>query len=81
MESNYCDNYSTCRLVNAEDFKITPDKKPDYLDTYCFAGKPAWSGCKRFIVKRELDFCPDFVLPDSAFTIQEIIGKFDEEKN
>lgn len=81
MENNICANYNICRLVNAEDFTIETAKKQDYLKTYCTAGKPVWSRCRRFVVKRELDFCPDFVLPDSTFTIAEVVEKFDEGKN
>ena len=81
MENNICENYNTCRLVNAEDFTIETAKKQEYLKKDCTAGHPRWSECKRFIVKRELGFCPDFVLPDSKFTIAEVVDKFDEGKN
>jgi len=35
--------------------------------------------CKRLIAKNTLDFCPDFVLPATPLSVDEIIDKFDEE--
>lgn len=33
----------------------------------------------RYRAKEEIYFCPDFVMPDSKMTMDEIIDKFDEE--
>jgi hypothetical protein len=38
-----------------------------------------WISCKRLTTKQELNFCPDFVLPDTDLTSDKIIDKFDNE--
>lgn len=73
MGDNICANYNICRLVNAPDFKIQESNKNGYLEAYCNAGKEKWSACKRYIVKEELGFCPDFVFPDTTMTSAEVI--------
>jgi len=78
---NICPNYQTCQLVNLP--HIVPDKgkKEMYMSLYCRAGATAWSSCKRYITKKELNFCPDFVLPDSPETPGDIIDRFDDGLN
>lgn len=79
MEDPYCPNYISCKLVKDENF--TPDKeiRISYLNNYCKAGEEQWKVCKRLITKNELNFCPDFVLPDTTLTPDEIIDKFDND--
>lgn len=81
MSNHLCPNIKGCRLVIAA--VVVPDDKRrnEYLTTYCKAGEEKWSLCKRFITKQKLNFCPDFVLPDTQLTPDEIIDKFDEENN
>jgi len=79
MDHTQCPNYNICRLVTVEDFKFEKGSRKDYLLTYCQAGEASWSQCKRYITKNALNFCPDFVLPDTTLTTDEIIDKFDEE--
>lgn len=79
METTICSNFNTCRLVNAEDYKIDPKQKELYIETYCKASIEKWSTCKRFITKKELSFCPDFVLPNTKLSLDEIIDKFDDD--
>lgn len=78
---NICTNYQTCRLVNVN--YIVPDagKKEIYISSYCRAGETAWNSCKRYITKKALNFCPDFVLPDSPGTPEDIMNKFDDDMN
>jgi len=79
MDSKICANYEVCRLVAAEDYEIDLAEKNDYIEKFCTAGVNKWTSCKRYITKSELNFCPDFVLPDTALSPKEIIDKFDED--
>lgn len=79
MENQNCSNYSTCKLVTTDDLILSREKKISYMNKYCTAGKNEWETCKRFTTKAALGFCPDFVLPDSDLSLNEIIDKFDSE--
>jgi hypothetical protein len=81
MGTDICVNYKTCRLVTASDYKMETIKKQMYLKSYCNTGTDRWKTCKRYITKNELNFCPDFVLPDTALSPDEIVEKFDEDES
>jgi hypothetical protein len=73
-----CPNYGGCRLVTTK--VVVPDnsKKEKYLHDYCET-EENWKNCLRYITRKSLWMCPDFVLPDSKMTEDEIIEKY--EKN
>lgn len=79
MKQDTCPNYKECRLVKAPDFRFADTGKEFYLNNYCLSRSQQWLECKRLIAKNSLGFCPDFVLPDSTLTTDEIIDKFDNE--
>jgi hypothetical protein len=81
MDHNFCDNIKTCRLVATE--VVVPDKKikEQYLDSWCRQDKAVWLNCKRYETKKSLGFCPDFVVPDTQLSVEEIIDKFDENQS
>lgn len=77
MTSILCPNYKGCVLVGNKSF-LDETLHSYYLDSYCC--KPGvWTACMRFRAKEQLNFCPDFVLPDTEMTINEIIDRFDKE--
>jgi len=80
-ERNICPNYPTCILVNPPYIPLDAGKKETYMSIYCHGGDTAWDSCKRYITKRALNFCPDFVLPDMPGTPDEIIDEFDKRMN
>lgn len=55
-----------------------PEKKKALMNSWCREGKEKWSECKRFDTKKTLGFCPDFVVPDTTLSIDQIIDKFEE---
>lgn len=79
MKEGWCPNYNSCRLVQNFGFPGVEYQRNSYLTAYCEAGQQEWEECKRFIVKNTLHFCPDFVVPDTTLTTDEIIDKFDNE--
>jgi hypothetical protein len=49
------------------------------MNNYCTGPKSEWEKCKRYTTKAALGFCPDFVLPDTDLTLDQIIDKYDSE--
>jgi len=81
MADVICPNYNDCRLINKIDFSVNPDLKYTYLRNYCKSEKDGWTRCTRFLTKSELGLCPDFVMPDTAMSFDEILNEFEKEIN
>ena len=79
MSTQQCPNIGTCRLVTTEDVVPDIEKKEKIMIDWCRQGEDRWSECKRYHTKKELGFCPDFVVPDTKLSVDEIIDKFDED--
>ena len=78
MEALKCPNFEICKLVTIEGFSGDEKRRQKYMTTYCTTSEKNWAACKRYITKAELNFCPDFVLPDTMLSPDEIIDRFDE---
>jgi hypothetical protein len=76
--SKICPNYGGCRLVKTEAVEPDDAKREQYLAEYCTADEN-WKNCVRYTTRRSLWICPDFVLPDSEMTEEEIYELY--EKN
>lgn len=76
---NPCPNLPNCQLVHPSTRHIPDEIKLDYQAMYCKSSNEHWTTCKRYLVHSQLHFCPEFVLPDSEMTVDEIINIFDEE--
>jgi len=74
-----CPNFGTCRLVKTDVVEPDSDKKDQYINSYCLK-EETWKNCKRYITKRALWICPDFVLPDSALTEDEIVDLYEKQE-
>ncbi len=76
---NSCPKTATCKLFNNNLLS-----KPEYAETYrslfCNAGEKKWSQCKRYVVSGKLGKCPDYVLPNSSLTVDEIEARMKKEK-
>ena len=77
METKLCPNIGGCRLVKTDVVVADPEKKEAYIAAYCLE-EVTWRKCKRYITKRSLWICPDFVLPDTEMTEEEIINKYEK---
>ncbi len=75
----YCINHNTCPIVNIPGFIDEEEKKDYYVNNYCRGGKDNWTKCKRYLTKVDHYFCPDFVMPDTPGTTDEMIDIFDED--
>jgi len=79
MEGPFCPSYDNCQLVFDKTIVKDEERRNAYISKYCKSENEKWETCKRLITKRELNFCPDFVIPDTLLTPDEIIDKFDTE--
>jgi hypothetical protein len=78
MDNKKCLNYNSCQLINEKDFLPSSLDKKKYIKDYCENNDNRSKYCKRYIVKESLGFCPDFVLPDTTLSVEDIIKKFDD---
>ncbi|MBK7030087.1 MAG: hypothetical protein IPH45_13145 [Bacteroidales bacterium] len=78
MEYSPCPSKKNCQVFTIQGF-VPLEKKVFYAGNFCDAGEPSWKQCKRYNTKLELNLCPDFVLPDSEFTIDEILDRLENE--
>jgi len=77
MENKLCPNIGGCRLVKTDAVVADPEKKEAYIIAYC-QREETWKKCKRYVTKRSLWICPDFVLPDTDMTEEEIIDMYEQ---
>jgi hypothetical protein len=73
-----CPNYGGCRLVRTEIVEPDNTRREQYLAEYCNTDEN-WKNCVRYTTRRALWICPDFVLPDSKMTEDDIYELY--EKN
>ena len=79
MEDPYCcPNYGNCQLVKIDGFVKDDSMKEKYINEFCLAKDRNWKRCKRYCTKTTLNFCPDFVMPDTPLSYEEILDRFDE---
>lgn len=79
MEAAKCPNFDSCQLVIRKGFIGDAIRRSEYMDSYCLAGSSKWEICSRFLTHKALNFCPDFVLPDSSMSPDEVIDQFDRD--
>ncbi|MCK5705830.1 MAG: hypothetical protein KAI29_31990 [Cyclobacteriaceae bacterium] len=77
MSDKFCPNINSCRMVSTD--AVVPDEKTkeQFIDSWCRQDEDTWLNCKRFNTKKALSFCPDFVVPDTSLSIDEIVEKFE----
>ncbi len=80
MPGKDCPNYINCQLINKEDVLQDKSQQRQYIRDFCLGGDEAWGRCKRYLTKQELNFCPDFVLPDSPWSPDDILDIFEERE-
>ncbi len=77
MQKKTCPNYSGCQIINVNGFVENNEKKNFYITEYCESIEDRWQVCKRYLTKKELNICPDFIFPDTVITIDEILDKIE----
>lgn len=69
-----CPNFGGCRFVKTEVVEPDTDKREAAIETYCLR-EETYMTCKRYITRKSLWICPDFVMPDSDITEDEVIER------
>lgn len=78
--SKICPNYSGCRLVQTDVVEPDTERKRRYLSEYC-EDEQNFKNCVRYTTRKALWICPDFVLPDSTLTEDEIVERYEKQKD
>lgn len=73
MEIELCPNYKGCQIINIKDFVENDQIRDAYISNFCETCQEKWSKCKRYQTKKSLNFCPDFIFPDTDLTLDQII--------
>jgi hypothetical protein len=79
LEFLHCPNKPNCQVFSIEGFVEPPEMKEFYAAVFCTAGEEAWKQCMRYKTRMELNLCPDFVMPDSLLTTEEIMDRLESE--
>jgi hypothetical protein len=72
-----CPNHGGCRLVRTESVEPDKEKRENYLSEYCLT-EDNWKNCRRFTIRKALWICPDFVLPDSDLTEDDVADRYEK---
>jgi len=77
--NDQCPSSNTCQLYKGH-FFLQEDSVLLYKRQYCLDNnEQRWKGCKRFIVMAHIGYCPDYVLPNSLLSYEQIISRIRSE--
>ena len=74
-----CPKIGACNLFGGK-LEIPEDSGIRYKCFYCLCDETRWSSCKRFILIDEIGFCPDFVMPNSLLSSEQIMSRIRRPK-
>jgi hypothetical protein len=72
-----CPYQKQCRLYNNL-LKLDKSLEEVYKSIYCTTNK--WTTCKRYLTIKELGETPDFIMPNSTFSMEAIAHQLEQEK-
>lgn len=75
---NQCTLCSQCELFKGQ-ISLSEDVRIMYNYHYCLSKNNRWKECKRYIFKNLNNHCPDFVMPNSLLSIDQIWQKLQRE--
>ncbi len=76
MTDGFCFKKETCSLFSKNLLRRKQSEEV-YKSLYCNT-KDNWKQCKRYLVSKKLGSCPDFVMPNSNYSVEEIIEKYNK---
>lgn len=80
MPDKDCPNYINCQLIKKEHLVQDQSIRRKYIRDFCLGESGNWENCQRYLTKKALNFCPDFVLPDSKWSVNEILDIFEQQE-
>ncbi len=69
-----CSKISKCNLFRGK-LTLQEDSIIRYKCYFCLGDESRWSKCRRYQVMNELGFCPDFVMPNSLLSSEQILRR------
>jgi hypothetical protein len=72
-----CPNFGGCRLVKTEVVEPDDAKREAFIEAYCLT-EETFMKCKRYVTRKSLWICPDFILPDTDMTEDEIVDLYEK---
>jgi hypothetical protein len=77
--NNQCPKICNCRLFNGKS-PVCEDSKIMYKSHYCLGrDNLRWKSCKRFQLVEKVGHCPDYVMPNSLLSFEQIIKRISTE--
>ena len=71
-----CPKQKVCNLFNDKIQTFKSQKSLEiYKKLYCNAKDEYWKDCKRFMIYQKTGKCADFIMPNSSYTIEQIIER------
>ena len=77
MGYSKCPYQKRCRLYNNR-LKLDKSLEELYQSIYCDTSR--WTKCKRYLTIKEFGETPDFIMPNSSFTLESIEHQLEQEK-
>lgn len=72
-----CPKIENCRLFNDQLLK-RKESAETYKNLYC-RDPQKHKECKRYVVSEQVGRCADFVLPNSSYSVEEIIERMKKQ--
>lgn len=73
--SNLCPKTPKCSLFN-DNLLRRKESAETYKNMYC---RKNYTDCKRYIVSEKVGKCADFVMPNSSYSVDEIVDRMKKE--
>jgi len=78
MQTELCPKVEKCPLFNGTLLKRAGSEE-SYKNLFCKSGTEKWLICKRYQTSEKVGKCPDWVLPNSSLSLDEIVKKMKEK--
>ena len=77
MTNSMCPYRKHCKLFNNK-LDLNESSEEIYKSLYCL--KDRWNTCKRYLALKQFGTTPDFIMPNSTYTLDSIGNKIEEEQ-
>ena len=72
-----CPNFGGCRYVNTKVVEPDDTRREATIEAYCLL-EENFKTCRRYTIRKALWICPDFVLPDSDISEDEVAERYEK---
>jgi hypothetical protein len=73
---NICPNFGGCRYVKTEVVEPDDARREATIEAYCH-NEENFKTCRRYSIRKALWICPDFVLPYSDISEDEVAERYE----